>query len=87
MPLLRRALWMAAKRAAAYPRVQAKAREVLDEEVVPRVRMAVAAARPEIRRARENIERAGNDMKKAVSESSAAKRTRDFLTGRKPPAE
>ena len=87
MPFLRRALWMAAKRAAADPRVQAKAREVLDEEVVPRVRSAVAAATPEIRRARDNVERAGHDMKKAVSESSAAKRTRDFLKGTKPPPE
>jgi len=58
MPLLRRALWIAAKRAAADPRVQAKAKEVLHEEVVPRVRGAVDAARLEIRRARENVERA-----------------------------
>jgi predicted phage gp36 major capsid-like protein len=83
MPILRRALWMAAKRAAADPRVQAKAREVLQEEVVPRVRRTVDAARPEIQRARENIERAGREMKKNISESSATKRARDFLAGTK----
>ena len=87
MPLLRRALWMAAKRAAADPRVQAKAREVLEDEVVPRVRVAVDAARPEIRRARENVERAGNRIKKSVPESPATQRARDFLNGTKPPSE
>lgn len=87
MTLLRRALWMAAKRAAADPRVQAKAREVLQDEVVPRVRVAVDAARPEIRRARETAERAGNRIKKSVSESSATRRARDFLNGAKPPPE
>ena len=87
MPLLRRALWMAAKRAAADPRVQTKAKEVLQEEVVPRVRGAVDAARPEIRRARENVERAGDKLKKSVSESPATQRARDFLKGTKPPPE
>ena len=87
MPFLRRALWMAAKRAAADPRVQAKAQEVLEEQVVSRVRTAVIAARPEIRRARENVERAGSDMKKAVTKGPAAKRARDFLAGTKPPSE
>lgn len=87
MPLLRRALWMAAKRAAADPRVQAKAREVLEEEVVPRVRTAVQVAKPEIRRARDNVQRAGEDIKKAVSESPRARRARDFLAGTKKPPE
>lgn len=87
MPLLRRALWMAAKRAAADPRVQAKAREVLEEEVVPRVRNAVDTAKPEIRRARDNVRRAGQDIKKAVSESAATRRARDFLEGTKKPPE
>lgn len=87
MPLLRRALWMAAKRAAADPRVQAKAREVLQEEVVPRVHTAVEIAKPEIRRARDNAQRAGQDIKKAISESSASRRARDFLAGTKKPPE
>jgi hypothetical protein len=87
MPLLRRALWMAAKRAAADPRVQAKAREVLQEEIVPRVRNAVEVAKPEIRRARVNVQRAGHDLKKAVSESAASRRARDFLEGTKKPPE
>lgn len=87
MPILRQALWLAAKRAAADPRVQAKAREVLREEVVPRVRVAVEAAKPEIRRAQANAKRAGEDIKKAVSESAATKRARDFLDGTKTPPE
>ena len=87
MPLLRRALWMAAKRAAADPRVQAKAREVLEDEIVPRVRNAVDVAKPEIGRARDNVRRAGRDIKKAVSESSASRRARDFLDGTKKPPE
>jgi hypothetical protein len=87
MPLLRRALWMAAKRAAADPRVQAKAREVLQEEIVPRVRTAVDVAKPEIRRARDNVQRAGQEIKKAVLESAASSRARDFLEGTKKPPE
>ena len=87
MPLLRRALWMAAKRAAADPRVQAKAREVLQEAIVPRVRTAVDVAKPEIRRARDNVQRAGQDIRKAVSESAASWRARDFQEGTKKPPE
>ena len=87
MPLLRRALWMAAKGAAADPRVQAKAREVLQEAIVPRVRTADDVAKPEIRRARDNVQRAGQDIKKAVSESAASRRARDFLEGTKKPPE
>ena len=85
MPFLRRALWMAARRAAAHPKVQSKVREVLEEEVVPRVRTTVEVAKPEIRQLRDKAERAGEDIKKAVSESDLASRGRDFLDGTKKP--
>ena len=87
MPFLRRALWMAARRAAAHPKVQSKVREVLEEEVVPRVRTTVEVARPEIRQLRDKAERAGEDIKKAVSESTLARRGRDFLNGTEKPPE
>lgn len=87
MPFLRRALWMAARRAAAHPKVQTKVREVLEEEVVPRVRTTVEVAKPEIRQLRDKAERAGEDIKKAVSESTLARRGRDFLNGTEKPPE
>ena len=87
MTLLRRALWMAAKRAATDPRVQAKARAVVQDEIAPRVRTAVDVAKPEIRRARENVQRAGRDIKKSIAESSAARRARHFLDDKKNPPE
>ena len=87
MPFLRQALWMAARRAAAHPKVQTKVREVLEEEVVPRVRTTVEVAKPEIRQLRDKAERAGEDIKKAVSESTLARRGRDFLSGTEKPPE
>ena len=87
MPFLRRALWMAVRRAAAHPKVQTKVREVLEEEVVPRVRTTVEVAKPEIRQLRDKAERAGEDIKKAVSESTLARRGRDFLNGTEKPPE
>tara|TARA_R110000868_G_scaffold2764_7_gene19178 strand:+ start:7881 stop:8144 length:264 start_codon:yes stop_codon:yes gene_type:complete len=86
MTLLRRAIWMAAKRAAADPRVQAKASEVMRDEVVPRVRTAVDLARPEIERARQNVRQAGRNVKKSIAEKSSLRDAKDFLSGfKKPP--
>ena len=76
---------MAAKRAAANPRVQAKVREVLQEEVVPRVRSTVEVAKPEIRRAQDNIQLAGHSIKKIVLESPTTRFARDFLEKTKKP--
>lgn len=81
MTILRRAIWMAAKRVAADPRVQAKAGEVVREEIAPRVRTAVDVARPEIQRAKENVKRTGQDLKKAVSERPEIRNAKNFLTG------
>lgn len=81
MTILQRAIWMAAKRAAADPRVQAKAAEILRDEIVPRARAALDVARPEIRRAKENIRQAGQDIKKAVSDRPEIQGAKDFLSG------
>jgi hypothetical protein len=81
MTILRRAIWMAAKRAAADPRVQEKASEVVHEEIVPRVRTAVDAARPEIQRAKENVRRAGQGIRQSVSEHPSMRDAKDFLSG------
>jgi hypothetical protein len=85
MTILQRAIWMAAKRAAADSRVQAKAAEVVRDEIVPRARAALDVARPEVRRAKENIRRAGQEIKKAVSDRPEIQGARDFLSGTKRP--
>ena len=72
---------MAAKRAAADPRVQAKATEVVREEIAPRVRTAIDVASPELQRAKENVQRAGKDLKKAVSERPEIRDAKNFLSG------
>lgn len=81
MTILRRAIWMAAKRAAADPRVQAKAAEVVREDIAPRVKTAVDVARPEIRRAKENIQRAGEGIGKSVAEHPSVREAKNFLNG------
>lgn len=81
MTILRRAIWMAAKRAASDPRVQAKAAEVVREEIAPRVKTAAEAARPELDRAKQTVHRVGKDIKKSVSEHPATREAKDFLSG------
>lgn len=85
MTILQRAIWMAAKRAAADPRVQAKAAEIVRDEIVPRAKLALDTARPEIRRVKENIRQAGQDLRKSVSERREILRAKDFLDGTKQP--
>lgn len=81
MTILRRAIWMAAKRAASDPRVQAKASEVVREEIVPRVKTAVDVTKPEIQRAKDNVRRAGQDIRQSVSEHPSLAHAKDFLNG------
>lgn len=68
MSILRRALFMAAKRAASDPRVQAKAQEVLREEVVPRAREFGKRARPELEKAHKRIKGAARDLERRISD-------------------
>ena len=68
MSILRRALFMAAKRAATDPRVQAKAQQVLREEVVPRAREFGKRARPEMEKAHRRIKGAARDLERKLSE-------------------
>lgn len=81
MTILRRAIWMAAKRAASDPRVQAKAAEVVRDDIAPRVKAALDVARPELARAKENVQRAGKDIKKSVAEHPSLREAKDFLDG------
>tara|TARA_B100000674_G_scaffold142581_2_gene112289 strand:- start:19251 stop:19472 length:222 start_codon:yes stop_codon:yes gene_type:complete len=62
MSILRRALFMAAKRAAADPRVQQKAQLVLREEVMPRAQEFGERARPKVEKAQRRIKMAAGDL-------------------------
>ena len=68
MSILRRALFLAAKRAAADPRVQAKAQQVLREEVVPRAQEFGRRARPELQKAHRRIKSAAHDQVRKLTE-------------------
>jgi len=68
MSLLRRALFMAAKRAVADPRVQAKARQVLREEVVPRAQEIGRRAGSELEKAHRRMKNAARDLEQKLSE-------------------
>ena len=68
MSILRRALFLAAKRAAADPRVQAKAQQVLREEVVPRAQEFGRCARPELQEAHRRLKSAAHDLERKLAE-------------------
>ena len=68
MSILRRALFLAAKRAATDPRVQVKAQQVLREEVVPRAQEFGRRARPELQKAHRRIKSAAHDLERKLAE-------------------
>ncbi len=55
MLILRRALGLVARRIAADPRVRAKAAEVVEKELRPRIKEAVERARPRLEAARDEL--------------------------------
>ena len=55
MPLLRRAIMMAAQRLAADPRVRQKAAEVVETEVKPRAKAAWREVEPKMQAVRDDI--------------------------------
>ncbi len=55
MMILRRALGLAVRRIAADPRVRAKAAEVVESELKPRIKEAVERARPRLEAARDEL--------------------------------
>ncbi|MGB0631308.1 MAG: hypothetical protein ACPGRZ_11495 [Alphaproteobacteria bacterium] len=68
MSILRRALFMAAKRAATDPRVQAKAQQVLREEVMPRAQEFGRRARPELEKAQRRVKAAARGLEEKFSD-------------------
>ena len=76
---MRRAIWMAAKRAATDPRVQAKAREVARDEIAPRIKTSVAKAKPELDRAKEAARRAAGDVRQTVSKHPSVQAGKVFV--------
>lgn len=79
MVFLHRAIWMAAKRAAADPRVQAKAAEVARDEIVPRIKASVAIAKPELDRAKETARRAADDIRQTVTKHPSVQAAKVFV--------
>jgi len=71
MSILRRALFMAAKRAASDPRVQAKAQQILRDEVAPRAQEVGRRARPELEKANKRIKGAARDLERKISGRAA----------------
>ena len=67
MTILRRALFMAAKRAAADPRVQQKAQLFLREEVMPRAQEFGERARPKVAKAQRRIKMAACDLERKLT--------------------
>ena len=72
MSILRRALFMAAKRAAADPRVQQKTHQVLREEVMPRAREFGERARPEVEKAHRRINRVAGALERKLTGACGA---------------
>lgn len=79
MTLLRRAVFMAAKRAASDPQIQARARRVAEDEVVPRLRNAAERARPALDEARQRAQSTAGALREAAAEHSPADDPKAFL--------
>ena len=69
MSILRRALFMASKRAAADPRVQQKAQLFLREEVMPRAQEFGERARPKVEKAQQRIKMAARDLERKLTDA------------------
>ena len=69
MSILHRALFMAAKRAAADPRVQQKAQQLLREEVMPRAQEFGERARPKVEKAQQRIKMASRDLERKLTDA------------------
>jgi len=71
MTPLRRLLWMAAKRIAADERVQAKAAEVIHQEVKPRAEEAWRRVKP-------RLDAAGTEIRGIARDAEVPKKTREL---------
>ena len=62
MPLLRQALFYAARRLASDPRLRRRAAEVLENEVKPRAQAALREVKPKVRAVREDLKDAARTV-------------------------
>ncbi len=85
MPLLRRALLMAAQRLAADPRVQQKAVEVLETKVVPRAQAAWREVEPRVQSVRNDLRDAAQTVNIRKDPVGFATEAANRLRGRRPP--
>jgi hypothetical protein len=67
--LLRRAVFMAAKRAAADPKIQAKAEAFARNELAPRVREAAEWAKPALDRAKREADAMARDLRRVAAKN------------------
>ena len=79
MSLLRRAVFMAAKRAASDPHIQAQASRFAEEEVVPQLRAAADRVRPAIDEARGRARQAADALRETAREYPPADDPRGLL--------
>jgi hypothetical protein len=70
---------MAAKRAAADPRVQTKVSGVVRNDIAPRVKASFELARPEIQLAKDNAQRFGQAIAKTAAKHPLVSKAKDFL--------
>ena len=62
MPLLRHALFYAARRLMSDPRLRRQAAEVMENEVKPRVQAALRDVKPKVRAVRDDLKRAARTV-------------------------
>ncbi len=79
MSLLRRAVFMAAKRAASDPKIQAKAHAFARDELAPRVREAAVRAKPAYERAKQETEAVAQGLRRAAAESPPLENPEKFI--------
>ena len=78
MPLLRKLLWNAARHLALDPRTRAKAADVYEKEVKPRVRAAWRQAKPKLDAAKAEMDAAKTELKDIAAETDPRKKPREF---------
>lgn len=79
MTLLRRAIFMAARRMVSDPVVQAKARELARDEIAPRVGEAVERMRPAVGKAKAKAGNTMRELRDVAAEASPVENPGAFI--------
>ena len=79
MTLLRRAIFMAARRMVSDPVVQAKARELARDEIAPRVGEAVERIQPAVAKEKEKAGSTVEGLREVAAETSPVEKPGAFL--------